>query len=768
MISAKDYANAFWEAGHRVFGLHSVTNGACDCGHAGCEAFYKHPRVSNWQHTPHWSEDQIAFMTSSGQFDSGFGVVCKGLLVIDVDAKNGGIESFARLSDAVPAIGAAGLIVATGSGNGSRHLYFKAPSDIALVTTHQDYNGIEFKSSGYVVGPGSMHKSGNQYTVGIGSIDEIEDAPSELIDILKRPERHRAMIDGMAVDVSQDELAGMLSAIDPDCSYEVWIRCGMAVHHATGGTGRDVWDQWSSKGTKYDSSKIDNHWHSFGRSQNPVTLGTLVHHAETGGWVKPVSFGGIEATQDDIDAVAAMFAAPIATEKNLLDTTGIDLKRPPGFVGEIAQWIEDQSRRPRENLAVAGALSAIGNIAGLHYTDDRDGVNTNLFTFCVAGSRTGKESIQQAVADIHRAAGYAAATHGTIKSEQEIVRNLLDHQAALYVIDEIGILLQKISSAQSKGGANYLVGVIGQIMAAYSKASGYMLLTGDQKRELRAALNREAAAVNKQIDDGVEGLDRRMASIMRALQSVDSGLEKPFLSLIGFTTPVTFDDLVTYEAAVNGLIGRSLLFNERDTAPRSKSAHFKRAPMTEALSMALMQIGTGGHYDAGSTRIEHYGERIAIPTTAEASEMLTHALDWFEDQAIDHKAKSGLEALYLGAYELVSKVSLILAIPSGVREPEHVRWAFALIKRDVDEKARLVTANDRAKDAPELALMAKILNVIGEDGERESVIVNRLRPNKKEPILAAIQKLIDSGKVERVVIKSSGPRVSDVSLIKPC
>src|SRR5690606_7814687 len=121
-------------------------------------------------------EDQIEVMEMSGQVDTGYGVlVAGGLLVIDVDARNGGVASYEKLATDIPAIGGAGLVVNTGSGGGSRHLYFKAPAGVALVQHHQAYPGIDFKSTGFVVGPGSLHVSGNHYEVAIGSPYDIDD-----------------------------------------------------------------------------------------------------------------------------------------------------------------------------------------------------------------------------------------------------------------------------------------------------------------------------------------------------------------------------------------------------------------------------------------------------------------------------------------------------------------------------------------------------------------------------------------------------------------
>lgn len=430
------------------------------------------------------------------------------------------------------------------------------------------------------------------------------------------------------------------------------------------------------------------------------------------------------------------------------DLKGIEYDAPPGFVGDLARYFDSQSRRPRRNLAVAGALSAIGNIAGLKYTDDIDGVTTNLFVFCVAGSRTGKESIQQCVADIHRLVGHGGATHGSIKSEQEIVRNLIRHQPSYYIVDEIGIMLRKIRNAQQKGGASYLDGIIGMLMAAYSKASSFMLLTGDAKEEVRGALLKEVAQINKRLDDGNGSAkdQDRLASAQTMVDNLDHGLEKPFLSLIGFTTPVTFEDSIDYESATNGFIGRALIFNERDTAPRSRK-DFQRTTMPDAMRMRLTKICDAGSFGSqGSGRIEWYGDRIAIPTTPDAKEALGLALDWLEDQAVSQRDSGGLEALWLGAYELVSKVSLILGVADGERTLDHVKWAFAIVKRDIEDKIRRVVGNDRAKDAPSEALRAKIESLCGgSEGTAAGTLHNRLRGFKKEDVNRELERMVDDG-----------------------
>lgn len=732
---------AFWEAGYRVFGLHGINyNGSCECGNKKCEAVGKHPRVSNWQHTPHWSEEQLEAMEESDQFDSGYGVLMRGLFVIDVDARNGGVESYERIITDVPEVAGAGLIVETGSGGGSRHLYFKCDEGLALIQHHPDYKGIDFKSSGFVVGPNSKHVSGNLYKVLYGSPADIDDLPKDIIDGLTKPNRYRAKVDGTTVDVSMVELGDMLNYIpNNDLDYEIWIRIGMALHHASHGEAYDLWRQWSATSSKHDEGDMQKKWHSFGKSANPVTLGTLIYYAEQNGWERPITF---EPNED-----LSNFTAHQTSDG--IDLSGIDLTKPPGFVGEVAQWIHDQCSYERPVISTGAALAVMGNIIGLRYAETLFNNTSNLLVFCVAASATGKESVLQAILEIMRVAELNRAVHGSIKSEQEIIRNLVDHQSAFYVIDEIGFLLSKIKNAQTKGTASYLEGIIGILMSAYSKANAFLAVSGDVRKEISKQLLQELAQINRQIEEQENSiLQTRKLSVERSLKSIENGIERPFVSLVGFTTPINFENSLTFENACNGFIGRALVFSEVDTVPKEKLG-FKKRPMPEYLANRISEIALAGSFSMTPVnRIEFRDEKIIVPTTEEAKDLLKrvnlelHALAEMSVEA------NGLEALFLRGKELVSKISFILAAPSGERTVEHVLWAYALVKHDIETKSRLVVGNDERKDyaASSLAMRieAKLDPVKGTTLGR---LINSLRRFSAKDIQKCLDELLALGRV---------------------
>jgi hypothetical protein len=731
----------FYEAGYRVFGLNGfdAKTGHCHCENPHCKAPGKHPISAGWQYTPQWSESQLETSEKMGHFESGYGVLCQGLLVIDVDARNGGVASFAKLCEDIPEIMGAGLIVETGSGGGSKHLYFSLPNDGKAYLQHlTDYKGVDFKTSGFVVGPGSNHISGGIYKAVVGSPHDIDNAPDKLLSLLRRPDRHVSVVNGHSVQVAHEDIVQMLDYIDPDCAHDVWVSVGMAIHHSTGGTGFELWDSWSAKGSKYpDSPTLYKRWHSFGKSANPVTLGTLVHHAENGGWVMPISIAPVEGV---------CFDEPIKKNGLPMDISGVDLTRPPGFVGKVAEWINSQCRKPREVLAVGSALSVVSNAIGMRYTDAKDRVSANLFVFGVAGSGTGKESINKAQTALHMAMGFGPATHGLLKSEQEVVKNIIRHQACFLLMDEIGIFMQKLMNS-SKSGAVYLEGVIGIWMSVYSKADGAFLVSGDMKETMKLKIMDMIAAENRRNEPNEE----KIAVLTKGLQSVDDGIKRPFLSLMGFTTPETFSHLVDFQSAANGFFGRALLFIEHDTTPRAKHNFTNPPPeLPESIARTLNLLVSGGSYSVEPlTRIEYLGEKVAIPTNDDAAKALDAVADYFQDMAEEIKNTTGLEALPLRAYEHVSKISLILGAPEHVRTIEHVRWAFALVKRDIEHKIMMVISNDRQKDDPKTALMARVLNLCsGDDGETLGVLFNRCRPKSRADVQMAIDALIAGGHLE--------------------
>ena len=730
--------NDYFDSGFKVFGLHGVdADGVCGCGNEECQALFKHPRISNWQHTPQWADEQVEVMEMTGQFDTGFGVLCDGYLIIDIDPRNGGNEGYAALvSDTgVDYKKESGLVVATGGGGW--HIYFKHEGNEKLNGKIKKYKGVDFKSSGFVVGAGSMHKSGSCYEVEKGHSDDVGTMPEKLFDLLVK------RVNESSFNVSDDEtteaqIADYLSFIKCYDEYEDWVQIGMAIHEALCGDGFDLWVEWSKQSASFDYNGMESKWHSFGKHASPVTVGTLKAKASEGGYIEPVTF-----------------VTDLTYEVDQLDTNDINLKKATGLVGQCIDYINSCSRFPRENLAVSAALSAVSNIAGMKFKDTAYGANANLFCFNVAGSATGKEAIQQAHGDLTIAGGVAKAIYGTIKSEQEIYRNVIRHQLTGYVIDEFGITLNKIEQASKTGASSYLGGVVGALMSIYSKADGNLPLGSDFAIELKKDVGSQIAAIEKMKSENTakEHHLRKLESLLSLRHQIQEGyIERPFLTLSGYTTPATFNNLVSYAQATNGFIGRALLFEEPDNNPRAKK-NFSKPDLPMVLEHELKKLATLGAANSyEDCRIECSGDLKRVETTQDACNLLDDIQNELHDKAAHAMETNGLEAIVRRSFELVLKISFVLAIgDKQTRTVEHVRWSYALVKRDVETKINLTGAN-MAQEEKNMAeeLLSKVKHKLDKNhGASIGTIANKLRSLKKEHIQKALDHLVSSDEARK-------------------
>lgn len=756
-----DYA----EAGFRIFPLFTFNADGCECGDPSCENPGKHPRAKAWQHSPHWSSEQMENMLSY-TLKTGFGVCLDDHLVIDVDPRNGGNEGYAKLCERLgyDPKKRSGFVVRTGGAGW--HIYFKRPSG-SYVQHLPDFPGIDFKTSGFVVGCGSLHASGAMYEREKGFPEDTSDAPDDLLQLLKRKEHTRAIVGGVQVDVTLGDLRGMLACYrNADLHYDDWVAVGMALHHSTqgGADGFALWEEWSASSVKHNSAHMDKKWQSFGKAPNPITLGTLIHLAEAAGYERPITFQ-VDDAPPDAPSTQAGHAFPFPVDH-------CDPLRPPGLVGKIAEWINQQCYYPRERLSAISAIVAVGNIAGLHWRDDLSNVTTNLLALCVAGSGTGKEAVQGAFFDIMRAGGLASTVHGDIKSKQEIIRNLIEHQLAAYLTDEIGEILKTIENAKKRGGAAYLEGVTGELMKIYTKAGSVLPVSGDVRREMVQELLRKIAQAEKTLDDvtGKPGQEQkamyakaegdRLRTLVDLIQS-GGGLPRPFLSMLGFTTLDSLEPALSVEMAKNGFLNRAFIIEERDTNPKTNPKH---NPGAFPYENDLLRMAATGSMDTQSRgRIEYYGEPRKVRTEPPAVVLLQELQDWQWRFAEHHRESTGYEALARRAYEFISKISTILAVADhGVRTVEHVRWAAAFVKWDIDEKIRLIRYVD-TRESPTVdqladGLQARIIS-LAQEPVYMSVLYHRLK--RKSVTRDAVNQLVDQ-MVAAGLLSKDGSKVTAI------
>ena len=155
---------ALWFAakGYPILPLHSVTEaGGCTCGNSDCESVGKHPFAPL---APHGLKDAtvetgIIRAWFEKHYWLGYGIVTDDLLVIDVDARHGGLETWQELTNLPTRALPHTWQVRTGGGG--LHVMFENIPEIrsGKLDTGVDIRGI----GGYIVGPACLHKSGKRY-----------------------------------------------------------------------------------------------------------------------------------------------------------------------------------------------------------------------------------------------------------------------------------------------------------------------------------------------------------------------------------------------------------------------------------------------------------------------------------------------------------------------------------------------------------------------------------------------------------------------------
>ncbi len=175
-FTPKDYALAFVGLGMAVFPAHTARKTAegyiCNCRFgAVCKAPAKHPVA---QFAPRGLKDASKDPAIVRKMFGGFGFRnvaiatggISGIVVLDVDAKNGGYESLTALE---AQHGALPPTLNFNTGGGGKHYVFRHPGSEIRNSAGQLGSGLDVRGDGgYIVAPPSRHISGGLYQLAEG------------------------------------------------------------------------------------------------------------------------------------------------------------------------------------------------------------------------------------------------------------------------------------------------------------------------------------------------------------------------------------------------------------------------------------------------------------------------------------------------------------------------------------------------------------------------------------------------------------------------
>lgn len=183
-----EHAQLYAKADYPVFPVHSIHEGKCTCGRF-CRAAGKHPKIKGGFKSAttdqmlinNWFSKNANIGIATGQ--------ASGLVIVDVDEKNGGYRSLEKLEKNFGPLSDHTLTAHTGGGG--LHLYFQYQETKVRSRVNALGSGIDIRADGgYVVAAPSRHISGNDYSWRDGFYPPAQ-LPEDLEEeLLKNPARN--------------------------------------------------------------------------------------------------------------------------------------------------------------------------------------------------------------------------------------------------------------------------------------------------------------------------------------------------------------------------------------------------------------------------------------------------------------------------------------------------------------------------------------------------------------------------------------------------
>lgn len=202
-----------------------------------------------------------------------------GVVVLDIDPRNGGSASFNQMVTDLGIRGHWETYIAK-TGGGGRHILLGVPAGFKAYGQAPGYPGVDIKQhGGYIVAPPSVHPNGEPYAwERIPEDLTVMPAHPRLLQMIEKPDHVDQAYDFEPIE-DMAFFQEILDALDPEdfSDYQAWIEISMALHALTGGSeeAADYWVEWCQRDPRYAEDQGQfAHWQSF--ASGGVTAATVL------------------------------------------------------------------------------------------------------------------------------------------------------------------------------------------------------------------------------------------------------------------------------------------------------------------------------------------------------------------------------------------------------------------------------------------------------------------------------------------------------------
>ena len=365
---------------------------------------------------------------------------------------------------------------------------------------------------------------------------------------------------------------------------------------------------------------------------------------------------------------------------------------PPGFVGDLCQWINATAYKPQPVLALANALAFFGAVVGRKVRTPSD-LRSNLYCLGVGSSGCGKDHSRKCIKRLCHSAGLTEKLLGgeDLSSDTSILTAVGKNPAILFQLDEIGHLFANIKSF---GAAPHLRAIPSTLTKLFSSANTLFL-------------GKEYAAIDRK------------------------DLPQPNVCLYGTTVSGKLYDNLTPDEIRDGFLGRMLVFQTLEDDPLERDDAGSNV-VPKKLTDTIRCWYERKTASPGTGNIEAITDANPITVTIEPGAATEFKL--FQARCREEKARyrddSGFDALWARGPEHAQKVALVIAAgcdyASPSITPDIARWAVGIVEHCLNDliynAARNVARNQYEKN---VQTMLRVIEKAGADGVTASMLVRK-------------------------------------------
>jgi hypothetical protein len=377
-------------------------------------------------------------------------------------------------------------------------------------------------------------------------------------------------------------------------------------------------------------------------------------------------------------SVANELARKDAEQDRIAAIDEMDLTKPPGLMGEIAEFVYNSAPRPVREVALGAAIGLMAGICGRAY--NVSGTGLNQYVLIIAKTGIGKEAAKTGIDRLMQQVKITtpSATEfigpAEIASGQALNKYLDKHPCFVSVVGEFGLMLEQICSPIATAAQSTLK----RTMLALYNMSG--------KGQLLQPTIYSDKEKNTQI------------------------VKSPAFTMLGESTPETYYRCLDEHMIEVGLLPRFTCIEYSGNRPKLNQGHGQVKPSDE-LVMRVRELCNN------ALTLSEHDKVIDIKFSPEA-EKLHNAYNAKCDAKINGTDMEVSRQLWNRAHIKAVKLAALIAIGDNPYVPmiqaDHFMWAEALITRDVYNILKHFEMGKAGKDTSEVNQINEVVHYISD------------------------------------------------------